>query len=76
MIYISTLLPMLAAIIARPDIGAPSSLVPRQEDWDGEQTGGIFCERRLQPNWADCKLPHLLCYQPHLHKDKLIISCW
>ncbi|CAN9407559.1 unnamed protein product [Alternaria sp. RS040] len=47
--YVSTLLPMLAAM------GASSPLVPRQEDWDGTQTGGIFCEKRLMPNWGDCR---------------------
>jgi len=46
---------MLAAIMATSAMGAPSPLTTRQEDWDGTQTGGIFCERRLQPNWNDCK---------------------
>ncbi|KAI4954067.1 hypothetical protein J4E91_001776 [Alternaria rosae] len=47
--YLFTLFPMLAAM------GASSPIAPRQEDWDGTQTGGIFCEARLQPNWADCR---------------------
>jgi hypothetical protein len=53
--YFLPVLPMLAAMVAHPVVGAPSSLVPRQEDWDGTQTGGIFCELRLNPSWDDCK---------------------
>lgn len=49
-----TLLPLLAAMTSHPATAAPSRLTARQEDWNGEQTGGIFCESRLQPNWGDC----------------------
>jgi len=61
--YILTLLPMLAAM------GTSSPIAPRQEDWDGTQTGGIFCEARLQPNWADCEYSDLSCFQ-HLRIEE------
>jgi len=60
--YILALLPMLAAM------GTSSPIAPRQEDWDGTQTGGIFCEARLQPNWADCKYPGFSCFHPFRHR--------
>ena len=57
--YILSILPILAAM------GTSSPLAPRQEDWDGTQTGGIFCEARLQPNWADCEYSDFSCFQNH-----------
>jgi hypothetical protein len=46
---------MLAAMVAHPAMGAPAALEHRQDDWNGEQTGGLYCDSQYTPVWADCK---------------------
>ena len=53
--YNLPLLPMLAAMVAHPAMGAPAALEHRQDDWNGEQTGGLYCDSQYTPVWADCK---------------------